>query len=264
MFFSSRDPGGQMEIEGYLHNTPRRNVFNQTDLVYRFDMTPDIKHTLLAGAEVGNQRSSSERNLSCFGTPDTNFVVACDGSATAVDAPFLNPALYLPMTYGDPRERRYTNLDVASGYVQDQIAVTKYIDLLAGVRFDHFDLTFRGADFPLPPGADPAGQAAEQAEGEIVDPINQTIRSVTNKWSPRLGVVGKPTEDLSVYFAYSRSFLPASSDQFVVLTPSLAALQPQGFSNLEVGVKYQIRPRLLLTSALYQLDRGDSEEGARL
>jgi catecholate siderophore receptor len=250
-------PGGQMEIEGYVHNTPRTNIFNQTDLVYRFDMTPEIKHTLLAGAEIGNQRSASERNLSCFGTPETNLVVNCDGSATAVDAPFLSPTLYLPMVYGDGRERRYTNLDVASGYVQDQIAITKYIDILAGVRFDHFDLTFTGADFPLPPGADPNGQAAETAEGEIVDPINQTIRSVANKWSPRLGVVVKPIEDLSGYFAYSRSFLPASSDQFVVLTPSLAALQPQGFANLEVGVKYQITPRLLLTGALYQLDRSN-------
>ena len=65
------------------------------------------------------------------------------------------------------------------------------------------------------------------------------------------------SENLSGYFAYSRSFLPASSDQFVVLTPSLAALQPQGFENLEVGVKYQITPRLLLTGALYELNRSN-------
>ncbi|MGJ0505742.1 MAG: TonB-dependent receptor [Methylocystis sp.] len=250
-------PGGQMEIEGYVHNTPRRNVFNQTDLVYRFQMTPEIKHTLLAGSEIGNQRSASERNLSCFGTQQTNYLINCDGSATVVDAPFLAPSILNPIAYGDPRERRYTDLNVASGYVQDQIEVTKYVDILAGVRFDHFDLTFRGADFPLPPGADPNAQATEQAEGEIVDSLNQTIHSVTNKWSPRLGVVFKPIQDLSYYFAYSRSFLPASSDQFVVLTPSLAALQPQGFENLEVGMKYQITPRLLLTGALYQLNRSN-------
>lgn len=250
-------PGGQMEIEGYLHNTPRRNIFNQTDLVYRWQMTPEIKHTLLAGSEVGNQRSASERNLSCFGTPDNNFVINCDGSAAAVDAPFLRPTIYYPMIYGDPRERRYTGLTVASGYLQDQIAITKYIDVLAGVRFDHFDLNFRGADFPLPPGADPAGQATEQAEGEIVDPLNMTIRVVNNKWSPRLGLVFKPTEDISFYGAYSRSFLPQSSDQFVVITPSLAALQPQSFENFEIGAKYQITPRLLLTSALYNLNRSN-------
>lgn len=250
-------PGGQMEIEGYVHNTPRTNIFNQTDLIYRYQMTPEIKHTLLAGAEVGNQTSASERNLSCFGTPETSLAVNCDGSLTAVDAPFLRPTLYLPMVYGDPRERRYTNLNVASGYVQDQIAITKHLDILAGVRFDHFDLNFTGADFPLPPGADPNGQAAETAEGEIVDPINQKIHSVTNKWSPRLGAVIKPTDALSYYFAYSRSFLPPASDQFVVLTPSLAALQPQGFQNIEVGMKYQVLPNLLFTAALYQLNRSN-------
>jgi len=250
-------PGGQMEIEGYLHNTPRRNIFNQTDLVYRWQMSPLIKHTLLAGSEVGNQRSSSERNLSCFGTPGNIFAVTCDGSASAIDAPFLRPTIYYPMIYGDPRERRYTDLTVASGYVQDQIEITKYVDVLAGVRFDHFDLNFRGADFPLPPGADPNAQATEQAEGEIVDPLNMTIRQVNNKWSPRLGLVFKPTEQISFYGAYSRSFLPQSSDQFVVITPSLAALSPQSFENFEVGAKYQITPRLLLTSALYQLNRSN-------
>jgi catecholate siderophore receptor len=250
-------PGGQMEIEGYQHNTPRQNIFNQTDLVYRWQMTPEIKHTLLTGGEFGNQRSASERNLSCFGTPDNNFAINCDGSAAVVDAPFLRPTIYNPMIYGDPRERRYTNLITASGYVQDQIELTKHIDVIAGVRFDHFDLNFRGADYPLPPGADPAGQATEQAEGEIVDSLNQTIRRVDNKWSPRLGLVLKPNDQLSFYGAYSRSFLPMSSDQFVVITPSLAALSPQGFENFEVGMKYQITPRLLLTGALYELNRSN-------
>lgn len=250
-------PGGQMEIEGYIHNTPRRNVFNQTNLVYRWQMTPEIKHTFLTGGEFGSQKSSSERNLSCFGTPANNFAITCDGSAAVVDAPFLNPTIYYPMVYGDPRERRYTDLTVASGYVQDQIEITKHIDVIAGVRFDHFDLKFRGADYPLPPGASPTGQAAEQQEGEIVDTLNMSIRRVDNKWSPRLGLVFKPTENLSFYGAYSRSFLPMSSDQFVVITPSLAALSPQGFQNYEVGVKYQITPSLLFTAALYQLNRSN-------
>jgi catecholate siderophore receptor len=270
VLFFEGPPGGQMEIEGYQHNVPRTNIFNQTDLIYRYQMTPDIKHTLLAGAEVGNQRSASERNLSCFGpTPSDDdagnsaaavaamLSVSCDGGSAAVDAPFLRPTLYQAMIYGDARERRYTDLNVASGYVQDQIAITEHLDILAGVRFDHFDLNFTGADFPLPPAATLEDQATETAEGEIVDPINQTIHSVTNKWSPRLGAVIKPNKDLSYYFAYSRSFLPPASDQFVVLTPSLAALQPQGFQNIEVGMKYQILPNLLFTAALYQLNRSN-------
>ena len=35
-----------------------------------------------------------------------------------------------------------------------------------------------------------------------------------NLWSPRLGLVLKPTDDLSFYASYSRSYLPQSGDQF--------------------------------------------------
>ena len=35
-----------------------------------------------------------------------------------------------------------------------------------------------------------------------------------NLWSPRLGLILKPTEDLSFYASYSRSYLPQSGDQF--------------------------------------------------
>lgn len=247
-------PGGQLEIEGYTHRTPRENIFNQTDLVYRFQMTPEIRHTLLAGAEVGHQNSASERDLACFGKPDNNFLVVCDGSAAAVDVPFLHPTVYYPVVFNDLRERRYTDLMLAAGYVQDQMELTKYVDVIAGVRFDRFDLKFRGADFPRPPGAEEGG-ATEEAEGEVVDTLNQRLRRVDNVWSPRFGVVLKPSEQLSLYGAYSRSFLPMASDQFVVLTPSLAALGPQGFENFEIGFKAQLLPRLLFTGALYQLNR---------
>ena len=35
-----------------------------------------------------------------------------------------------------------------------------------------------------------------------------------NLWSPRLGLVFKPLENLSLYASYSRSYLPQSGDQF--------------------------------------------------
>ena len=47
--------GGVNGIEGYRHNTPRQNLINQLDFVYRFDMMPEVKHTLAFGGEVGHQ-----------------------------------------------------------------------------------------------------------------------------------------------------------------------------------------------------------------
>ncbi len=235
---------GVVGISGYKRATPRTNVFNQTDLIYKFDMTPEIRHTFLAGAEIGNQKSASNLDYPCFN-------LIC-GNAL-VDTPFVTPTTYAPVAYADLGQRRHTDLTTASGYVQDQIAVTKYVDLLASVRFDRFDLLFAGNDFtPLA-----ASSEAEKEEGESVSVTRGNFRQINNVWSPRFGVVVKPTEQLSFYGSYSRSFLPLAGDQFILLTPAMISKGPQGFENFEIGAKAQITPRLLFTAALYQLNRSN-------
>jgi catecholate siderophore receptor len=74
-------------------------------------------------------------------------------------------------------------------------------------------------------------------------------------WSPRLGVVLKPTDDFSIYASYSRSYLPQSGDQFSGLTSVTEGLKPERFDNFEVGAKLQLPGGLLATAAIYQLDR---------
>jgi catecholate siderophore receptor len=81
------------------------------------------------------------------------------------------------------------------------------------------------------------------------------LRRADDLWSPRLGLVYKPTEPLSFYASYSRSYLPQSGDQFSGLDINTSALKPERFDNYEIGVKWDIRPALAFTAALYQLDR---------
>jgi catecholate siderophore receptor len=50
-------------------------------------------------------------------------------------------------------------------------------------------------------------------------------------WSPRLGVVLKPRENLSIYASYSRSYLPPSGDEFSGLDATGAALKPERLDN---------------------------------
>ena len=78
---------------------------------------------------------------------------------------------------------------------------------------------------------------------------------VNNKVSPQAAVIVKPIENLSFYYAYSISYLPASGDQFSALTNGTIILAPQKFENNEVGVKWNIKPRLLFTAAVYDLKR---------
>ena len=78
---------------------------------------------------------------------------------------------------------------------------------------------------------------------------------VDEKISPRAALIVKPIDTVSLYTAWSVSYLPASGDQFSALSPGTLILQPQKFENLEMGAKWNINPKLLFTAAAYQLDR---------
>jgi catecholate siderophore receptor len=103
--------------------------------------------------------------------------------------------------------------------------------LIGGVRFDHFDLESRDRR------------------------TNVVLGRVDDLVSPRAGVVFKPIDNLSIYGSYSVSYLPSAGDQFSSLNPGLVIAAPEKFENKEVGVKYDILPRLQFAAALYDLDR---------
>lgn len=231
-------------LRGYTNSKPRINVFNRTDFTYSFEMTPEVKHTVLAGMEFGYQKSFDLRNRGLWNNP---FPARAN---RVLDTSILWPTVFNQMHFTQMQRRRRTDLDLASGYIQDQISLTKYIDILAGVRFDSFNLRF---------------QSNLDEDGRYVSgPLATTLRRRDNVWSPRFGLVLKPLDNLSVYGAYSRSFLPAAGDQFTNLEGELASgevnperLAPQSFENVEAGFKAELTPRFLVTGALYQLDRAN-------
>jgi len=67
--------------------------------------------------------------------------------------------------------------------------------------------------------------------------------------------VVKPLSALSIYGSYSISYLPSSGDQFSSLTTITQQVKPEKFNNYEVGVKWDVRPRLSLTTAVFRLNR---------
>ena len=70
-----------------------------------------------------------------------------------------------------------------------------------------------------------------------------------------MGIVYKPIDNLSIYGSYSVSYLPSAGDQFSALNPGLVIAAPEKFVNTEIGVKYDIVPRLQFAAAVYDLDR---------
>lgn len=213
--------GTLVSLVAYNNATNRKNFFNQTDLTYAVS-TGSIRHTFLGGAEFGNQRTTNFRQTGFF-----------NNTATSVNAPFDNPTITAPVTFrqsGTDADNRL-RLNLAATYLQDQIEINRYVQIVAGLRYDYFDLRYHN------------------------NRNNDTLRRIDNLVSPRLGIVVKPIERLSIYGNYSVSYLPSSGDQFASLTSVTEQVKPEKFQNYEVGAKWDIRRNLAFTSALYRLDR---------
>jgi catecholate siderophore receptor len=208
-------------LTAYNNSTKRQNIFNQTDLNYFFH-TGSIKHNLLGGVELGRQLTDNFRNTGFFNNTSTTILVA-----------LANPLTSVPVTYRQSVTDANNHLQVNLGaaYVQDQIDISRQVQLIAGLRFDYFDLKFHN------------------------NRTGENLRRIDHLDSPRVGLVVKPVANLSLYGNYSVSYLPSSGDQFSSLTNITQQVKPEKFDNFEVGAKWDVRRNLSLTSAVYRLDR---------
>ncbi len=209
-------------VEAYVDTTRRRSLLSQTDLVWKTETGP-IRHVVLAGIEFGSQRTRSAR-LNGFFNGDNTLRVQ-----VPLADPFAPPTPVFRAGLGQ-RDNR-TRVDSFAAFAQDQLSIGDHVEIVAGIRYDRFSLSY-----------------TNNLDG------SQLART-DNLWSPRVGVILKPAKAASLYFSFSRSYLPQSGDQFTSLTASTASLEPERFRNLEVGAKWDITPALNVAAALYQLDR---------
>jgi catecholate siderophore receptor len=210
---------GTVALSSYSDPTPRENFIAQGNLIWDVATGP-FDHKILFGVEYGNQQSANRRINGTLSNSTFNL-------ATRV-FPTVNFNLLNRNTVSDVK--------FFSAYVQDQISLGSHFDLVAGLRYDSFDI--RGIDlFPA---------------------IDRPFARKDDKISPRIGLIFKPQETVSFYSSYSQSFLPRSGDQFLTLTPTQENLAPEKFTNYEIGAKWDIRPNLNVTLALFQLDRSNA------
>src|SRR6185436_9196609 len=95
--------------------------------------TGPVRHTLLVGTEAGRQLTNNFRNTGFFNNADTSILV-----------PLSNPVTHTPVTFRQNATDADNHLktNVGAMYVQDQVELSRYVQVLAGVRFDHFDLQY--------------------------------------------------------------------------------------------------------------------------
>jgi catecholate siderophore receptor len=179
-----------------------------------------LAHKILIGAEYGDQQSANRR---------------FNGALSSSTLNLANP-VFPTVALNMPTRDTVSDVTFSSVYVQDQISLGDHIDVVAGLRYDSFDIS--GTD--------------------LLPAIDRPFARKDEKISPRLGVIFKPQENISLYSSYSQSFLPRSGDQFLALTVSQENLAPEKFTNYEVGAKWDVQPNLNLTLAVFQLERSNA------
>ena len=210
----------QVQLDGYRDPTQRQNFLMQGNLVGEFD-TGSIGHTVLFGAEYASQDTANHRF-------DNVFAANNDDQLTI---PFSDPLVIPAFGFTKLVRNRESDVSVFSAYIQDQIDLTDQFKIVLGVRFDSFDIDATDIQ---------GGTQFSRKDEEI---------------TPRVGVIYKPADNVSFYGSFSQTFVPRSGDQFLTLNLDTASTRPQFTENLEAGAKWDIRPDLSFTAAIFELDR---------
>lgn len=230
-------------MDGYLDPTKRENTVIAGNLVNEIQIGTST-HTLLFGGEIIDTSNDNHRY-------DTFW------STTSDDNEIFNitrPMNFLENSSGFGASNDFTvklssktksDIEVSSIYFQDQIDVSDRLKLMIGGRHDTFDIT-------------------------VADIKSGTSQSREDKeFSPRAGIIFKPSENVSWYYSYSESFLPRSGEQYKKLTASAAALDPDLYQSREFGVKIAISKNLSFAAAYFDSEqtiatRDASGEGAEI
>lgn len=218
-----------VSLDGYRDATERENLILQFNAVGQFE-TGSIEHTLLVGAEHGNQDTSNSRR-------DTLFVDSNDDQITFA---FSDPLVIPAVGFTDFVRDSASDVTFSSVFLQDEIKLNEQFIVVAGLRYDSFDID--------------VVDAIEAANGTS-DGNSGLLGRKDNETSPRLGAIYKPNDELSFYVSMSKSFLPRSGDQFLSLTPSSQALAPEEFENKEFGIKWNLSDNLSFTTAVFEVTR---------
>jgi len=234
-----------VEIDGYIDTTERENLILSSNLVAEFN-TGGVEHTLIFGAEYINTSSDQDRLNSVFasnGDDQALFSVTdpidFNNGVATVFTPILDASDNVigfnqestTNSFTDVNDNTEVDIEVISFYIQDQIAISEQLDIVVGLRYDQFEID----EFDIENG-------------------NLSSDSDDSEVSPRLGIIYKPQENVSLYASYSESFLPRSGEQFANIGPTNNGdtFDADEFENLEIGVKWDVNPNLSLTAALFE------------
>ena len=231
--YSEANSPGVVTLDGYVDTTQRENLILSGNLIKEVSFA-NMSHRFLLGAEFVDTSSDQDRwNTYWSETADdkeTFSVARPMGIIGGVGTNALGARTVNDFTV-DQNDDTRVGVEVASFYLQDEMAVTNYLDIVLGARFDQFEIDVFNV---------PADDSRSKQDEEV---------------SPRLGLVLKPMENMSLYASYSESFLPRSGEQFANINGTKGQLDADTFANTELGFKWDISPALSFTAAVFEIEQ---------
>ncbi|WNZ22664.1 TonB-dependent siderophore receptor [Leptolyngbya sp. NK1-12] len=198
------------------NESTQNRYFGQIDLLAKFE-TGSIAHQLLIGFDA--------RHI------DDHYTALFDPNVPVFD--IRNPNYDYAPDEVIPEFDRLSRLTGYAVYLQDQIELSDNWNLLVGGRYDWLSNDTQGGE---------PGELSTREGGLIQN---------DGAFSPRIGIVYQPSDAVSLYASYSRSFAPtfgvSRDDSF---------FEPSRGTQYEVGVRTDwLDRRLSTTLAAYQITK---------
>jgi catecholate siderophore receptor len=224
-------------LDGYIDSTRRENTILSGNFIWEFSVGM-VDHTIVSGAEYIDTSSDQNRFNSLWNTTsDDNEIFAINRPLSLRGGIGINSNGLTAVNdfSADLNDDTRVNIEVNSAYFQDEISLSEKLDVILGARFDSFDIKVLNV---------PAGETRSRKDEEI---------------TPRFGLVFKPMENISLYTSYSESFLPRSGEQYANINGSNNQLDPDTFTNLEGGIKWDFARGLSLTAAYFEIEQSSPQ-----
>lgn len=187
-------------------------VDTQSEAVLKFD-TFGLAHTALLGFEYTN---GFRHPYSLQGVlPSTSFL-----------NPVLSGVSPVGLTLQQDLKQK---LELFGFYLQDQIVLTPELQLVLGARFDTGTQLY----------------ANRQPGTRALSPEQEFFGA-----SPRVGLIYRPFEPLTLYASYATSFAPQTANVLNVSNP-----RPETGEQVEVGTRIDLLPTLTLSVAAFRITR---------
>ena len=240
LYVNSYD-GTNVQLKGYNDVTLREtttiafsnvNAFDRGTLTVGLDIIDTDNENTRFNSWFDNE-NAAERNIdNHFLATATDFQIDKDGNRTALDYT------------SDLKTHSTTDLEVTSLYLNGNIDLSDQWVMVLGARYEQVDTTIAYSE-----GA--SGRSAVRV-------LKNTASRDDSNVSPRLGLIYKPQENMSLYLSYSESFIPKSGEQYKKW--SAATFDPDVYENTEIGFKYDMDDRISMSFAYFDQETVKGQE----